>query len=80
MVRIYLDSELSEAKLYVVKTKVDAPPDMLLIGMLKASQTQTLISSRKMPPKKVIIIPTSLPAMKSAMKGFLPNLSLKLPM
>ena len=39
IVKIYLGWELSEAKLYVIKTKVDAPPEMLFIGMLTASQT-----------------------------------------
>ena len=77
---IYLGKELSEAKLYVIKTKVDTPPEMLFIGMLIASQTHTLISSKKIPPNKVTTIPTSLPAMKSAIKGLRPNLSLKLPM
>ena len=80
MIERNLGDELSDAKQVTICEKVLAPPVMLLAGRAIASQTYLLISSRKIPLNKVPIKSMNVPAMNKAMKGFLPNLSLQLPM
>ena len=55
-------------------------PERQVTGITIPSQTHLLISSKKIPEKRVPINLHRVPAIKRAMKGILPNLSLKLPM
>ena len=75
-----LGEELSEAKLKAIKVKVLEPPVMLLAGRAIPSQTYLLISSKNIPLSKVPIKSMNVPAIKRNIKGFLPYLSLQLPM
>lgn len=75
-----LGEELSEAKLKAIKVKVLEPPVMLLAGKAIPSQTYLLISSKNIPLSNVPIKSMNVPAIKRNIKGFLPYLSLQLPM
>ena len=75
-----LGEELSEAKLKAIKVKVLEPPVMLLAGRAMPSQTYLLISSKNIPLSNVPIKSMNVPAIKRNIKGFLPYLSLQLPM
>ena len=75
-----LGEELSEAKLKAIKVKVLEPPVMLLAGRAIQSQTYLLISSKNIPLSNVPIKSMNVPAIKRNIKGFLPYLSLQLPM
>ena len=75
-----LGEELSEAKLKAIKVKVLEPPVMLLAGRAIPSQTYLLISSKNIPLSNVPIKSMNVPAIKRNIKGFLPYLSLQLPM
>lgn len=75
-----LGEELSEAKLKAIKVKVLEPPVMLLAGKAIPSQTYLLISSKNIPLSNVPIKSMNVPAINRNIKGFLPYLSLQLPM
>ena len=75
-----LGEELSEAKLKAIKVKVLEPLVMLLAGKAIPSQTYLLISSKNIPLSNVPIKSMNVPAIKRNIKGFLPYLSLQLPM
>ena len=74
-----LGEELSEAKLKAIKVKVLEPPVMLLAGKAIPSQTYLLISSKNIPLSNVPIKSMNVPAINRNIKGFLPYLSLQLP-
>ena len=76
----YLGEELSEMKLKTISEKVLEPPARLLEGRAIASQTYLLISSRNIPLSRVPMRSINVPAKNRKMKGFLPYLSLQLPM
>ena len=76
----YLGEELSETKLKTISEKVLEPPARLLEGRAIASQTYLLISSRNIPLSRVPMRSINVPAKNRKMKGFLPYLSLQLPM
>ena len=76
----YLGVELSEAKLKAINVKVLEPPVNALAGRAIASHTYLLISSKNIPLSNVPIKSIKVPAIKRNIKGFLPYLSLQLPM
>ena len=76
----YLGDELSEAKLKAINVKVLEPPVNALAGRAIASHTYLLISSKNIPLSNVPIKSIKVPAINRNIKGFLPYLSLQLPM